>query len=431
LDQLRRYRLSRGWSLGDVAQQLIELGNRVGESNLGVNADMVGRWERGEKMPRAPYPKLLTLLYGRSAEELGVQPSLSLRYQQRDNMARVDRTAVEVGVIPADISQDWPDWDELTDIVRKPARVVPEAVTAITRALGSLRRLDDLLGPRAALAPALAHRSLLLQLLESVQTEGVRSALLNLTAQLSQFLGWLAFDTGHHQIAHSWFNEALRLAHEVEDEALAAYILGYLSILVTYSDEPHEGLAFAEAAETRGRRTATPATASWLATVQAEVWATLGVRTAAEQALERGENLLGKPGAGEEPPWMYHYGQAGFASAAGTCYLLLKLPEPSRTALDTAITLSRAQEVREQAIHLTRLASTYVPEGEIEQACRIARDAVVIAEETRSTRALRRLAQFREQLREWDHIEPVENLDEQLAASSSWAKPREMFATKT
>ncbi|MEA2567404.1 MAG: hypothetical protein QOD49_2581 [Actinomycetota bacterium] len=381
-------------------------------------------------MPRAPYPKLLTLLYEASAEVLGVQPSLSPRSRRGEIAARVERTTGDSGAVSAETSPEWPNWEELTDIIRKPARVAPEVISVISLSIGSLRRVDDLLGPRAAVAPALAHRSLLLRLLESAQTDDIRSALVNLTSQLSQFLGWLAFDMGHHEIAHSRFNEALRLAHEVGDEALAAYILGYLSVLVTYSDEPHEGLAFAEAAETRGRRTATPAITSWLATVQAEVWATLGGRTAAEQALERGENLLGKQSAGEDPPWMYHYDRVALASAAGTCYALLNVPEAARAALNTAITLSPAREVREQAIYLARLAATYIPEGDIEKVCRIAGDAIGIAEETRSTRALRRIAQLREQLREWDHLKPVGDLDEQLASASTWARPREMSATE-
>jgi tetratricopeptide (TPR) repeat protein len=372
---------------------------------------------------------LLTLLYDCSAEDLGVQPSPTMRYQRREGSARPEETTVEVGMISADLCQEWPHWEELIDVVRKPTRVVPEVIAPISRAIGSLRRFDDLLGPRAALAPALTQRNLILQLLGSVQRVDVRSALLNLNSQLSQFLGWLAFDMGHHQIARNRFNEALRLAHEVEDEALAAYILGHLSILVTYSDEPHEGLAFAEAAETRGLRTATPATASWLATVQAEVWATLGARTAAEQALERATTLLDSRKADEDPPWMYHYGQLGLAGAAGTCYLLLNLPDASRKALDKAMTLSPAQEVREQAVYLTRLAATYIPEGEIERACQIAGEAIIIAEETRSTRALRRIAQLRDQLQEWDHLEPVRDLDVQFATSSSWAKLREMSAT--
>jgi len=139
-----------------VAQQLIELGNRVGESNLGVNADMVGRWERGEKMPRAPYPKLLTLLYEASAEELGVQPSLSPRSQRREIAARVERTTGDSGAVSAETSPEWPNWEELTDIIRKPARVAPEVISVISLSIGSLRRVDDLLGPRAAVAPALA-----------------------------------------------------------------------------------------------------------------------------------------------------------------------------------------------------------------------------------------------------------------------------------
>ena len=72
---LRDYRLARGWSLDDVAKRLAELGRQCGEDNLGVNGLMVGRWERGERRPAPPYPKLLCLLYQATTAELLLAPS--------------------------------------------------------------------------------------------------------------------------------------------------------------------------------------------------------------------------------------------------------------------------------------------------------------------------------------------------------------------
>ncbi|HEY8200987.1 MAG TPA: helix-turn-helix transcriptional regulator, partial [Actinomycetota bacterium] len=69
---LRDHRLARGWSLDDVSKRLAELGRECGEDNLGVNGLMVGRWERGERRPAPPYPKLLCVLYQATAWELGI-----------------------------------------------------------------------------------------------------------------------------------------------------------------------------------------------------------------------------------------------------------------------------------------------------------------------------------------------------------------------
>src|SRR5439155_20374799 len=40
--------------------------------HVGVNADMVGKWERGEKRPSPRYRELLCLLFGANAQALGI-----------------------------------------------------------------------------------------------------------------------------------------------------------------------------------------------------------------------------------------------------------------------------------------------------------------------------------------------------------------------
>src|SRR3982751_5684574 len=55
---LRLQRTLRGWSQGDVAERLMDLGYELGV-NLGAAGATVGRWERGVCTPRPPYPKLL------------------------------------------------------------------------------------------------------------------------------------------------------------------------------------------------------------------------------------------------------------------------------------------------------------------------------------------------------------------------------------
>lgn len=58
-----------------MAERLAEFGRESGERGLGVNGTMVSRWERGEREPRPPYPKLLAALYGTDAHELGLRGS--------------------------------------------------------------------------------------------------------------------------------------------------------------------------------------------------------------------------------------------------------------------------------------------------------------------------------------------------------------------
>ena len=68
----------RGWSQEDLVRELVALGIELGERRLGVTRGLISRWECGVTHPRAPYPKLLCLLFNATAEELGlVGPSSS------------------------------------------------------------------------------------------------------------------------------------------------------------------------------------------------------------------------------------------------------------------------------------------------------------------------------------------------------------------
>jgi tetratricopeptide (TPR) repeat protein/transcriptional regulator with XRE-family HTH domain len=67
---LRHQRLQRGWSMRQTANQLCKLCEEE-EHIPGVTADMISKWERGEKKPSRYYQEKFCLLYGASADQLG------------------------------------------------------------------------------------------------------------------------------------------------------------------------------------------------------------------------------------------------------------------------------------------------------------------------------------------------------------------------
>src|SRR5256885_3873768 len=70
--RLRLQRRLRGWSQDDVAAGLHRLAGMLGEPELGVDATMVSRWERGTRRPRPRYIRLLCRLFDLPAEHLGI-----------------------------------------------------------------------------------------------------------------------------------------------------------------------------------------------------------------------------------------------------------------------------------------------------------------------------------------------------------------------
>ncbi|WP_180935964.1 helix-turn-helix domain-containing protein [Nocardioides ungokensis] len=68
--RLRQLRLSRSMTQQDVAARLERLAVLVEQRHVGVNADMVSKWERGQKQPSVFYVRLLALLFDVSPGQL-------------------------------------------------------------------------------------------------------------------------------------------------------------------------------------------------------------------------------------------------------------------------------------------------------------------------------------------------------------------------
>src|SRR5450755_4404162 len=70
--RLRELREERGWTQQEAAEQISRLAWLRRRERVGVNADMIAKWERGEKRPSPRYRDLLCLLYGTDAQSLGI-----------------------------------------------------------------------------------------------------------------------------------------------------------------------------------------------------------------------------------------------------------------------------------------------------------------------------------------------------------------------
>src|SRR5215470_10849955 len=92
---LRLQRRLRGWSQDDVAAGLHRIAATLGEPELGVDATMISRWERGTRRPRPRYVRLLSRLFELPADQLGVvddsaQPAGHPQDRVEDDVERRD-----------------------------------------------------------------------------------------------------------------------------------------------------------------------------------------------------------------------------------------------------------------------------------------------------------------------------------------------------
>ncbi|HET9894626.1 MAG TPA: helix-turn-helix transcriptional regulator [Streptosporangiaceae bacterium] len=70
--KLRALREERGWTQQEVADQLVRLAWVRQHEHVGVNSDMVAKWERGDKRPSPRYRQLLSVLFEADVHALGL-----------------------------------------------------------------------------------------------------------------------------------------------------------------------------------------------------------------------------------------------------------------------------------------------------------------------------------------------------------------------
>ncbi len=100
----------------------------------------------------------------------------------------------------------------------------------------------------------------------------------------------------------------------------------------------------------------------------------------------------------------------------GSCYLHLQRPGDARSLLLSAVQELPAGFSQRYSRTLADLATTYVQSQDIEEACKIATEALISAAHAKSPRALRRLQSFQETLRPWQSLTCVKRFNSAIRA---------------
>ena len=98
----------------------------------------------------------------------------------------------------------------------------------------------------------------------------------------------------------------------------------------------------------------------------------------------------------------------------GACYVYLHRPNDALAALQEALELLDSQAIRRKSTLLATMAMAHVQQKEIEEACRLAHQALLITRQTRSIRVLTRIRRLKETLEPWKTIPLVKDLGEHI-----------------
>jgi transcriptional regulator with XRE-family HTH domain len=430
---LRLQRRLRGWSLDDVAAGLHRIAAAGDEAELGVDAAMVSRWERGARKPRPRYVRLLCLLFGQPADQLGlVEEVESVRLAvaggrtdenrgrglddvERREFIRKLATGIGAAVLPPAYEPLGREpWESLASVLKNPSGMDAPAVERLAARTAGLYQLEERLPARRLNDAVLRHLTLLTHILDFAPRSPLRASLVSLAGETACLAGWLSFDVQDHAAARSLYRVAMDAALETDDGALAACVLGYRSYMADGAGEAGDLLVEAQRRLTGAGH---QVTRSWLAGREAEERAALGDAGGAMRALERADAAFARARPDGERPWAIFFDQSRLRSLAVASYVGLGQVRAAEAEAASLLASLPAGDLKKRTVILADVAAAHAEHGDPEEACRLGAEALATGLRTESTFGLRRVNDLRGRLERWRELPAVRGFDEQLAAA--------------
>jgi transcriptional regulator with XRE-family HTH domain len=428
--RLQEHRMRLGLTQEAVAEELARLAWVHYDMRVGVNADMVGKWERGEKRPSKLYRRLLCLLYQATEEELGLRGPIRTGAAGSSLLTDVNRRDfLRHSALAGAAFLTLPEWlsragaaeanDRLAWVLERPSRVDLATVSDMETIIAAHRRSYRQLSVHALLPQTESQFQAVAELLQRPQPLKLRQRLIATAGETAMLAGTLRFmDLYDFEVGRSNLDLAMTAAHEAEARELGAFVLGCMGFHARYSGKPKEAVDLIDQARHVAARVASPLTQGWLAAVASEIHAVAGDAATSLGALEEAGHALGQADQDEESSWIGigTFNQAKLEAYHGVCYLQLGRPGDAVPALTRALDALDPALKKHRCTALADLATGLIQLHEIEEGCERASQSLTLAAELRHAVSVDRISKLRRQLRPWHRSPAVRQLTEQLAA---------------
>jgi transcriptional regulator with XRE-family HTH domain len=280
------------------------------------------------------------------------------------------------------------------------------------------RSLDDEIGPAPLRAGVASHLQVVEGLRGAGKTEEVERDLGRIAGELEQLSGWLAQDSGDRRTARTYYRKALATARRVGDRTLAAYTLGWMSVLEGDLRRPTDALTYADAGVQEARRSGSRRLTAALLLRSARANGQAGDGDAVRARIDAAREELRDADRGEDPPFIYWFDQPELDAQAGKAFVFLGTPREAEPLLrkQVASLKQRPDLVKLNASTNGSLALCLAQAEEIPEAARIGIEVDRLREQCPSEWVRRQLLQLRGMLRDSRDPAAVE-LRERLVAA--------------
>ena len=422
--RLQELRAKLGISQEEVAAGIARVAYEADGKQVGVNAMMVSKWERGFAHPCRRYQRLLCKFYGVSRTELGlapddrttsskVQPSLA---SANTNGLQVDRkTAILVGgsvVLGAAIP-----W-----ISDGPVGSMPVDLDALEHSVDVFRAWDDRFGGAQKRKEVLAQLADVTDLLTAAHPPETTRRLFRISAHLAKIAATMAWDSGLQNPARHYYRVALYNAKAAQDHSLAANIVAGMARQLLYLGHTSEALRMIQTALHEGRGQLLASVTSMLHVREAWAYADSGDVSGFRRATKDASIALTSDGRPSELGWTPSFDRAELLGTTGGRLLgLARRTGDSRFAAEAARTiresacLRRSESGRSRTLDQLGLAETAFLLQNLEEGAAIGNAALDVAERTQSDRVRMKIKRLWETSEPYGAVAVVRDLRERTA----------------
>jgi ATP/maltotriose-dependent transcriptional regulator MalT len=254
-------------------------------------------------------------------------------------------------------------------------------------------------------------------LLRGRYADNVGRALFSTVAEVTLLAAWMSYDACQHGLAQRYYLQALRFAQDGGDRRLAGSILSAMSHQATFLGHFTQAATLARAARMGISGVATPTLMAQFHAMEARALARTGDRRACEQALAESARFLDRRNQGDEPEWITYFDEAELAAESAHCFRDINR---ARQAVEHAGNAMSGSHVRSDFFVTMVLADAHLRAGDVDEACRIALDALDLGEQLRSARCVAYLSEFRAALGPHAKTTAVREMREQAAEHRLW-----------
>ena len=234
-----------------------------------------------------------------------------------------------------------------------------------------------------------------------------------LAARLAGLTGVILHETNDHTNAKAWFAAADKAARESEDHQLRAWVLVKKALIPTYTGQPVAVLRLMDEAASlipHGRGVV----AARVYANAARAYAAMGSPNDFETSMDRARAALEQAPKEDRRGGVFCFTEKQLAFYTGTCYIRLEQPAAARAVIHDAIGLYRRTEVMDPAIMRIDIAVSHFQEGEIEEACRWALQAIDVPTRYRNGSLLQRTVELQQALRPHKDVALVREFNERF-----------------